>query len=215
MITNKFNFSENFLDNFTVIDEEYEGVSIDRKWHLYQVLDLPMISGSILEFGVWKGKSLRMISNHFPSEVVWGFDSFEGLPEDWFTISKTEPSHPKGHFRIDELPKFGKNVKLVKGFFKETLPQWIQNNQSEIKFIHIDSDLYSSARDILTMLNPFIVPGTIILFDELYPWGGHEIYLEWQHGEFKALKEWVIEYDRGFEPLLRSRHMQCSIRIKK
>jgi hypothetical protein len=37
MITNKFNFSENFLDEFTVIDEEYEGVSIDRKWHLYQV----------------------------------------------------------------------------------------------------------------------------------------------------------------------------------
>jgi len=39
----------------------------------------------LLEFGVWQGESTRFFAglNRSPSSRFYGFDSFEGLPEDW------------------------------------------------------------------------------------------------------------------------------------
>ena len=39
--------------------------------------------GLIVEFGVRTGKTINHIANAFPDRRVFGFDSFEGLPEDW------------------------------------------------------------------------------------------------------------------------------------
>jgi len=36
-----------------------------------------------LEFGVWKGDSIRYFAKRIPSFKFFGFDSFEGLEEDW------------------------------------------------------------------------------------------------------------------------------------
>jgi hypothetical protein len=36
-----------------------------------------------LEFGVWHGRSLRQLAARFPDDVIYGFDSFEGLPVTW------------------------------------------------------------------------------------------------------------------------------------
>ena len=49
----------------------------------------------ILEFGVYKGTTTRIIRNSLPLDYkIYGFDSFEGLPEDW----KNTPCH-KGFFQ--------------------------------------------------------------------------------------------------------------------
>jgi hypothetical protein len=213
MIVNKNNFSKDIINYFQEIDGKFKGPSIERKWHLNQVLTSNMIEGQILEFGVYQGKTINLISKIFENEIVWGFDSFEGLPEDWFTDSKEYSKHPKGHFKVDKMPDVNKNVKLVKGFYKDSLRPWIEENTKNIKFLHVDCDLYSSTIEILSLLNSQIVPGTIIVFDEFYPWGEYNLYNEWEAGEFKALYEWITLYDREFTTLLRSRHQQCSIRI--
>jgi hypothetical protein len=59
------------------------------------------------------------------------------------------------------------------------------------------------------------VPGTVIVFDELYPWDNPEHYDLWAEGEFRALGEWLAEHDRAFRTLLRSSHQQCSIKIER
>lgn len=216
MIVDKDNISIEFFHNSAVIT----GESNVRKQHFEYVLNnTNLISGHVLEFGVFKGKSLTMLSEHFLDQKVFGFDSFEGLPEDWLMTEKelrtNKIKHKKGHFDTSHIKyNFKDNVVLVKGFFDTSLPQWLsQNNLEAIKILHIDSDLYSSAKTIFDNLNHYIVSGTVIIFDELYPWGNYRKYELWEEGEWKALTEWVNKYDRKFKVISRNTHQQCAIQV--
>jgi hypothetical protein len=61
--------------------------------------------------------------------------------------------------------------------------------------LHIDCALYSSTACVLRLVAERIVPGTVILFDELIGYPG------WQEGEYKALCEWVEATGIEFEYL--------------
>ena len=81
-----------------------------------------------------------------------------------------------------------------------------------ISFMHIDSDIYSSAVTILTELNHQIVPGTILVFDDMY---GTERYQNWQNGEYKAFEEWKAEYKRKVHEIDRTEDGEASFRVLK
>jgi len=194
---------------------------IKRIAHLNYVLSQLTIPGEVMEFGVHTGGSIRRIGEYFPMQSVYGFDSFEGLPEAWFMTQQqrnkeSKIAHPVGHFALDRLPQVSQNTILVKGFFDTSLPQWLSENPiKQIKLLHIDSDLSSSAKTVLTLLNEYIVPGTTIIFDELYPWGSYKEYDLWEEGEWQALTEWITEFDRSIEVISRNCHQQAAIRIIK
>jgi len=136
-------------------------------------------NGLILEFGVYRGGTLNYIADQLPKRTIYGFDSFEGLPGDWYD------GRPKGTFKVTRLPRVRKNVKLIKGLFQETLNPFLQANSGDVSFIHIDSDLYSSAKTILTELERRIQPGTVITFDDYFNYPG------WKNGEYKAFMEFI------------------------
>ena len=213
---NKSNVTIEAFHNAFISPSKKETNGRRRKDHMKYVLEnFELIDGDILEFGVFNGKSINIISNYFPDQTVYGFDSFEGLPEDWVT-NPGPIKHTKGYFAVDKLPEVNPNVKLIKGFFDITLEKWIEEYSLEqVKFLHIDSDLYSSANYILTVLNDYIKPGTIIVFDELYPWSNEDAYLYWMEGEWKALVEWINTYNREFEVLCRNEHQQATVKIIK
>ena len=132
--------------------------------------------GLFLEFGVYKGTSINFISSLIPDKKIYGFDSFEGLPEAWV------PSRPKGYFSTDgKLPEVNKNTTLVKGFFDKSIPEFKKTEDYQqcdsIAFLHVDCDLYSATKTILNELKEKIKPGTVILFDEYFN------YIGWQHHE--------------------------------
>ena len=187
----------------------------DRYEHIQYACDQTTIDGVILEFGVWKAKSTNCLASKFHNEIIYGFDSFEGLPEDWF-LTKTEEiaSRPKGYFKKNSLPKIRKNICLVKGWFNETIPVWLSNTSiKQVKLIHIDCDLYSSTKQVLSLLTNYIVPGTVIIFDEFFPWDALEKYETWEEHEYKALKEWVEQNNIKFSVISRNNKQQCSIKI--
>lgn len=140
-------------------------------------------NGLYLEFGVYRGGSINYISDRIGGNIIYGFDSFEGLPESWL------PGYAKGKFNENgELPEVKGNVRLVKGWFNETLPGFIEMHKSEkCSFINIDCDLYSSAKYVLSMLKDNIGSGTIISFDELAGQIG------WEDDEYRALVEFSKE----------------------
>src|SRR3954466_12976205 len=39
--------------------------------------------GLVCEFGVFQGRTISYLARRIPSRIVFGFDSFEGLPENW------------------------------------------------------------------------------------------------------------------------------------
>jgi hypothetical protein len=55
----------------------------DRYEHLSYILDQVDISGLYLEFGVLNGDSINHIADVIAPHLIYGFDSFTGLPEEW------------------------------------------------------------------------------------------------------------------------------------
>jgi len=114
-----------------------------------------------LEFGVFSGNTINYISK-FTNDKVYGFDSFEGLPEKW------RDGFDKGAFTRDgNLPQVNRNVELIKGVFNETLLNFIDKHNKKVSFIHMDADLYSSTKYVLDVLKDYIDTDCIIVFDEL------------------------------------------------
>lgn len=213
---NKNNFSIDVFCNAPLAsDEPFYDFGFERDIHLTAALNETHIKGTALEFGVYRGHTINIIANRLADDKIWGFDSFEGLPEDWFMRSdETVPKWHKGMFSMDAMPWVNKNVTLVKGWFDESIPKWLETNSTEpIKFLHIDCDLYSSAATVLSKLNSLIVPGTVIVFDEMYNWRHPSSFDLWHQCEYRALKEWIETYNRSFVPLYRNQYMQCSLKV--
>ena len=141
-------------------------------------------SGLICEFGVYRGATVNFISSMTP-KTVYGFDSFEGLPECRRQNFDTD------RFRLAALPKVRSNVQLIKGWFDQTLPGFLAAHPEKAAFLHIDSDLYSSARTIFTLFRDRIQPGTVIVLDEFFNYPG------WKDGEHKAFNEFI--HDTGLK----------------
>jgi len=135
--------------------------------------------GLYCEFGVWKGTTVNFIASLVPDKKVHGFDSFEGLPESW------RDGFGKGVFATTGLPPVRSNVVLHKGWFDRTVPTFHAATTEAIAFVHIDSDLYSSAKIVLEGMADRIVSGTVIQFDEFFGYPG------WKNGEYKAFTEFV------------------------
>ena len=142
-----------------------------------------------LEFGVASGNTINYISR-FTNDKVYGFDSFEGLPEKW------RDGFDKGTFnRNGVLPQVNSNVELIKGWFNETLLNFIQTHNKKISFIHIDVDLYSSTKYIFQVLKDYIDIDCIIVFDELVNYPG----FDGDKGELKAFYEFITENKVHYE----------------
>lgn len=171
------------------------------------------IPGLIAEFGIFQGKSLRVLAEQFPDRDIIGFDSFQGLPEPW--VRSAQSIYPAGHFALAQPSSdFPSNVRIVPGFFNESLPIWRDTLSSPLALIHIDADLYSSARDVLWHLNDFIVRGTVLVFDELCDWQDSGVYANWPEGEWRALNEWLREFRRSVRILSRGPNFAATVIVE-
>lgn len=138
------------------------------------------LSGPVLEFGVYSGHTINHIASLLPNTTIYGFDSFEGLPEAWV------PGAGKGSFAAGGIPQVRDNVELVAGWFDRTLPKFLDTHPIDrIALLHVDCDIYSSTQTIFAQLHEKIVPGTIIVFDEYFN------YPDWRRHEFRAFQEFV------------------------
>lgn len=141
----------------------------------------------ICEFGVWRGVSVNFIAK-LTGNTVYGFDSFEGLPEQW-----GGDHWKKGDFALSSIPKVRSNVTLVKGWFNETLPPFLKEHKGQVGFLHIDSDLYSSCKTVFELLESRLGPGSVIVFDEYFN------FPQWEEGEHKAFQEFLSKTGRACE----------------
>ncbi|MGB4867259.1 MAG: TylF/MycF/NovP-related O-methyltransferase [Hyphomicrobium sp.] len=149
------------------------------------------VDGFFAEFGVNEGGTISYIAKQTPGRTIHGFDSFEGLPEDW-----SGNAMAAGYFnRKGRMPKVPANVALHRGWFKDSVPKFAAEHKEKAAFLHIDCDLYSSTADIFSSLGDRIVPGTVIMFDEYFN------YPNWQAHEHKAFMEYQASSGRTFKPI--------------
>lgn len=168
---------------------------------LRAALDKTELQGVVAEFGVFRGKTLTVIAQHFAQQRVHGFDSFIGLPEQWGAKSK-------GDFSIGGTPPDlpVKNVQFHVGFFDATVPKFAGNENGPFSFVHLDADLYSSTKTVFDELRDWFVPGTVIVFDEYFGYHG------WERHEHRAFQEFLDATGLSFEGLGVG-HMNLAVRL--
>jgi O-methyltransferase len=160
-----------------------------------------------LEFGVASGTSFAwwIKANQHPGSRFVGFDTFEGLPEDWHFFKK-------GAFSFDAPLVEDARGTFIKGLFQDTLYNFLANYRTNIdnpeatRVLHLDADLYSSTLFALTMLAPFLRNGDILLFDEF----------NIPNHEFAAWSDFVRSYYIKYEVIGSVNNFyQTAIRIVK
>lgn len=162
--------------------------------------------GLWLEFGVFRGNTIRQTANYRNASNRWkdneccvhGFDSFTGLPETWRPDGldarggrRPGATWRRGQFSLGGHFPFPENgiVKWHKGWFNESLAEFLHTRpeREHVSFLHVDSDLYSSAKTIFGELGRRLRPGTVIIFDELFG------YPQYKDHEILALYEFLRE----------------------
>jgi Macrocin-O-methyltransferase (TylF) len=155
----------------------------------------------LLDLGVWLGWSTRLISDA-SDRAVYGFDTFEGLVEDWQvddqilikqgTFSLAEPLAERfmrdtGVSLQEGLPStLGRRVQFIKGSTYETLAPFLaERPAAPIALFHMDLDTYESCLHALETCKDRFVEGSILVFDE---------YLV-TNGEMRAFFEFQSQYE--------------------
>lgn len=188
-----------------VREHMYRVQSVDS-WRAVQdvAIEHVRLNGLVLEFGVYKARTTAHIAGRRDWQVH-GFDSFDGLPEPW------RDGYPRATFALPALPEVPANVTLHKGLFADTLPGFLAALPAPpdpVAYLHVDSDLYSSAKCIFEHLADRIVPGTVIVFDEYFNYSG------WEQGEFRAFQEFVAARGVGYDYLCYNHeHQQVAVQI--
>jgi len=167
------------------------------------------VDGDIVEFGVFAGASLALLSRCHEDDTkemarrVVGFDSFDGLPVSAEQHARWRPGacstmharHPlvavgarvtpqvtRDLFAACELPA----PELHVGLFEDTVPRVIPSKYPAIAVAHIDCDLYESTRTVLHAVVPALQDGTILLFDDWFHYRGDP-----NKGEARAYSEFL------------------------
>jgi hypothetical protein len=143
---------------------------------------------NFLEFGVYQGESMRWWAkkNEHSSSRFIGFDSFQGLPEDW------NDRKPQTSFSTNgDVPQIkDERCSFQVGWFQDTLPKFVANFAfDKPTIIHLDADLYSSTLFVLITIAPKLKAGDILIFDEFY---------DWMH-EFRAFLDFISCFQMEYE----------------
>ena len=155
-----------------------------RKYSISKAFNNSNNGGNLfLEFGVYKGDSINLFGNFLlqHGKEIYGFDSFEGLEEEW----NMNDYNPIGRFSLNKKsPKVLKNVTLIKGKVQNTLEDFLKDKKDKkIIFAHMDMDTYTPTKYAINKIKPFLQKGSVILFDEFYG------FPNWQLHEYKAFTE--------------------------
>lgn len=161
------------------------------------------VLGDYYEFGVASGRSTvaairaaalygEPCAQHFRL-----FDSFEGLPE-LQGVDVGSEQFRGGDYAftqaqvIDHLEQRGVwdrwRVTFYPGWFDRSLTPALQADLADhpAAIVHVDCDLYESARPIFAFLGPLLQVGTILLVDDYNCFKASN-----QKGLRRALREWV------------------------
>jgi O-methyltransferase len=144
------------------------------------------VEGDYLEFGVATGRSFtrayhelqRRRSYHDVSTPIryFAFDSYEGLPPSDESLKPKQYRH--GAYAVAE-EAFRANltvagvpldeVVMVKRWYQDlTAQDKLELGLTKAALVHIDCDLYVSARDVLRFVGDLLVDGSVVVLDDYF-----------------------------------------------
>lgn len=157
---------------------------------LYQRIQ--KIPGALVEFGTWWGQNLVLLENlraiYEPfnkQRSIIGFDTFDGYTpmgvRDKDSVVWEGNSYSTGkdyaeylrelleiHEGCNALGHVRGRHKLIAGDVSETAPAYFAAHpETIVAFAYFDMALYEPTKAALTAIKPHLIPGSILLMDEL------------------------------------------------
>ena len=172
------------------------------RWSFFDgVIKLADSTKPFYEFGVWNGSSFLYLINTF--KKGFGFDTFSGLPEDWY-------NEPKGSYSSNGVIPNIEGGEFIEGKFEDTLSDYFSKERPIASLINFDADLYSSTLCALNNSDKVIDENTVLIFDELI------MNPNWEEDEFKALNEFCNNLGYSYEVIAISFFTkQVAVKLKK
>ena len=182
-------------------------------WHLTfdpaEDIAAPFIGGAKPKMAILREQGVNSQVEMSYAMAKAGFDTFSGLPPD----DQFHPRWEAGSFATNYLHghpslAFGEPItpdsiralfarcglptpELEVGLFSDTLPKTIHAKYQRAALVHIDSDLYPSAREVLFGIEPILQDGTMLCFDDWFMYRGAP-----DKGEQRAFSEFLAAHPR-------------------
>jgi len=175
------------------------------------------VSGDYYEFGLFRGYTFQQAYQHcqdlgLKDVRFHGFDSFTGLPPAE-GIDQTDGRFFKGQFACglkeveSNLETHGvdlSHVNLIKGYYEDSLTPALREQHpfKHAAVVMLDCDYYTSTVTALTWMEPYLRPGTVLLFDDWYSYGdtaelgqqkAYQEFLE-RHPEYESETLWEFKH---------------------
>lgn len=158
-----------------------------NRWSLFDSIKAQCdTSRPFYEFGVFTGDAFRYLMRSF--DQGFGFDTFEGLPEDW------HDEKAGSYSSAGKIPEV-EGGEFIAGKFEDTLPKFFAEPRPLAALINFDADLYSSTLCALNNAKPVIDSQTLLIFDEFI------VNEHWEQDEYKALAEYCEANGCSYEVL--------------
>ena len=179
-----------------------------RRFKLYESVSsseqLQATAIDYFEFGVCGGHSFKWWLEHNKNTQsrFYGFDTFEGLPEDYGPFAKGSMASALESLNISDS-----RASFYKGLFQDTLIPFLEKYQNgRRKLIHMDADIFSATIFSLSQLYRVLNDGDIIFFDE---------FAVPKH-EFMAFKIFTESFYVNYEVIAAANnYLFLAIKIKK
>lgn len=207
---------------------QYTMTSWERLYALYKSVQYTVengIPGDLVECGVWRGGSMKLVAHVLQSlgdtnRTLFLYDTFEGMTEpdpafdidfsgneavnDWREVQRRAVKW--AYAPIEEVQEViassgypMEKVILVKGLVEDTLPGTIP---ASIALLRLDTDWYSSTKHEMEHLYPKLSPQGILILDDY----GH------YQGTRRGVDEYLSKLDK--KPLLQRVDYSCRLAIK-
>ena len=201
----------NYLHRDRTPDTMSEMSTLDNlQWCVEEVLRNE-VPGDFIETGIWKGGLPIFIcgllkARNVTDRLVWGADSFEGLPEPdptenledaipWFLFAPLERLKISRDFVENTFRKYGlldEKVQFLEGWFSDTLPS---APIDKLALMRLDGDWYESTMTALNALYGKLSQGGFVIIDD--------------YGLFKGCRDAVDQFRQKHNiaaPLVRVNH---------
>jgi len=149
-------------------------VDVYRCYELWQLLEqLRDVPGDVLEVGVWRGGTGALMASR---AAQLGLDVTVYLCDTWRGMVKTSAQDPYYYDGKHSDTSIGivralvddtfhlTNVQLLQGVFPDDTGDAVTSEQ--LRLVHIDVDVYDSARDVLDWAWPRVPVGGVVVFDD-------------------------------------------------
>jgi len=149
------------IKRFTLVD-------IYRCYELWELAKQALrVEGAVVEVGVWRGGTGCLLALAASEKTVYLADTFAGVVnagEQDTRYAGGEHADTSEELVRGLLDSAGvKNARLLKGMFPEETAAMVEGR---VAMLHVDVDVYESARATVEWALPRMLPGAAMVFDD-------------------------------------------------